>query len=365
MCRCRREGVLLTMSEVPSLSLGPGPARRGVLARRIRLLVAVTITYNAVEAAVALTAGTTSSSTALVGFGLDSVIEVSSAAAVAWQFSARDHAVRDAREGTALRFIALSFFVLAAYVAVDAVRALTGTGEATRSLPCIVLAALPLDVMPFLSAAVLLLAVLPLRPPGRRPPVRSRMTRAVVATDLRRRPDRTLSAAVRAHPGQLDRVPDVREAGGLGDGVGPDLDRAGVDGPAQAAFGADEVVPVVGAWAVPEEAFAVGVADHVGPACLGQGGEGAVDRGQADRRAMGGEPVVERLGADEAFGLDERLDDDGALLGVAADQRDVGRGCGGVLSVAFHQRAFAHVPVGTALRVRGPVAGRRIRNVAA
>lgn len=131
------------------LSLRLGPARRGVLAKRIRLLVAATITYNAVEAAVALTAGTTASSTALVGFGLDSVIEVSSAAAVAWQFSARDHAVRDARERTALRSIALSFFVLAAYVAVDAVRALTGTGEATRSLPGLVLAALSLAVMSF------------------------------------------------------------------------------------------------------------------------------------------------------------------------------------------------------------------------
>ncbi|MEU7100591.1 cation transporter [Streptomyces longwoodensis] len=136
-----------------SLSLGPDPAGRGVLARRIRLLVAATITYNVVEAAVALTAGTLASSTALIGFGLDSVIEVSSAATVTWQFSAREHAVREAREKTALRIIALSFFALAAYVTVDAVRALTGTGEATRSLAGIVLAALSLVVMPVLSAA--------------------------------------------------------------------------------------------------------------------------------------------------------------------------------------------------------------------
>ncbi|MFF8029428.1 cation transporter [Streptomyces sp. NPDC007896] len=136
-----------------SIPLGPDPARRGALAKRIRLLVAATITYNAIEAIVALTAGTLASSTALIGFGLDSVIEVSSAATVAWQFSAREHAVREAREKTALRIIALSFFVLAAYVAVDAVRALTGTGEATRSVPGIVLAAVSLAVMPFLSAA--------------------------------------------------------------------------------------------------------------------------------------------------------------------------------------------------------------------
>lgn len=136
-----------------SISLGPSAARRDVLARRIRLLVAATITYNVIEAVVAITAGTMASSTALIGFGLDSVIEVSSAAAVAWQFSATDHAVREAREKTALRIIAVSFFALAAYVAVDAVRAMTGTGEAGHSLPGIVLAALSLAIMPFLSAA--------------------------------------------------------------------------------------------------------------------------------------------------------------------------------------------------------------------
>ncbi|MFI0930184.1 cation diffusion facilitator family transporter [Streptomyces sp. NPDC021019] len=136
-----------------TLSLGPSPARREALARRIRLLVAVTIAYNIIEAAVALTAGTMASSSALIGFGLDSVIEVSSAAAVAWQFSAREHAVRESRERTALRIISVSFFALAAYVAIDAVRTLTGTGEAEPSPLGIVIAALSLAVMPFLSAA--------------------------------------------------------------------------------------------------------------------------------------------------------------------------------------------------------------------
>ncbi|MFG3552540.1 cation transporter [Streptomyces sp. NPDC047725] len=132
---------------------GVGPARRDVLARRIRLLAAATITYNVIEAIVALTAGTLASSTALIGFGLDSIIEVSSAAAVAWQFSASDHAVREAREQRTLRIIAVSFFALAAYVTVDAVRALTATGEAERSIPGIVVATLSLAVMPFLSVA--------------------------------------------------------------------------------------------------------------------------------------------------------------------------------------------------------------------
>ncbi|MEU1274049.1 cation transporter [Streptomyces sp. NPDC005799] len=136
-----------------AISLGPSPARRDALTRRIRLLVAATITYNVIEAIVAITAGTIASSTALVGFGLDSVIEVSSATAVAWQFSARDHATREAREKRTLRIIAVSFFALAVYVTVDSVRALTGTGEADHSIPGIVLAALSLAIMPFLSAA--------------------------------------------------------------------------------------------------------------------------------------------------------------------------------------------------------------------
>ncbi|WP_432074615.1 cation transporter [Streptomyces wuyuanensis] len=141
------------MAAETSMSLGPSPSRRDALTRRIRLLVAVTITYNVIEAIVALTAGALASSAALIGFGLDSVIEVSSAAAVAWQFSASDHAVREAREQRTLRIIGVSFFALAAYVTVDAVSALTGTGEAERSIPGIVIAALSLAVMPFLSVA--------------------------------------------------------------------------------------------------------------------------------------------------------------------------------------------------------------------
>ncbi|MEV3902705.1 cation transporter [Mycobacterium sp. NPDC050551] len=125
-------------------------ARRDLLSRRIRLFVAATISYNVIEAVVAITEGARVSSTALIGFGLDSVIEVSSAAAVAWQFAGRDP---EAREKVALRIIAFSFFGLAAYVTVDAVRALLGAGEARHSTIGIVLAALSLIVMPVLSYA--------------------------------------------------------------------------------------------------------------------------------------------------------------------------------------------------------------------
>jgi divalent metal cation (Fe/Co/Zn/Cd) transporter len=127
--------------------------RQTLLVRRIRWLVAAAIGYNVVEAGVAITAGVAASSTALIGFGLDSVIEVSSAAAVAWQFGAREHAIRAARERRALRVIAISFFTLAAYVTFDATRMLIGGNEPDESLPGIVLAAVSVVVMPFLSLA--------------------------------------------------------------------------------------------------------------------------------------------------------------------------------------------------------------------
>ena len=124
--------------------------RRAVLTRRIRLLVAATITYNIVEAVIALTAGAIASSTALIGFGLDSVIEVGAAAAVAWQFSGPDP---QSRERTALRIIAVSFFALAAYITVESLRTLSGASEAAPSTVGIVLAAVSLVVMPVLAGA--------------------------------------------------------------------------------------------------------------------------------------------------------------------------------------------------------------------
>lgn len=128
----------------------PTPTRRVVLARRIRLLVGATIAYNLIEAVVAIGAGVAASSTALIGFGLDSVIEVSSAAVVAWQFAGRDP---QAREGVALRLIAFSFFALAGYVTVESVRALVGGASAGHSGVGIALAAVSLAIMPALSLA--------------------------------------------------------------------------------------------------------------------------------------------------------------------------------------------------------------------
>lgn len=122
--------------------------RRRVLTQRIRWFVAATISYNLIEAIVALIAGTRASSPALIGFGLDSIIEVASALAVAWQFAGRDP---EAREKIALKVIAVSFFALAAFVAFDSLRALFGVGEAQHSTVGLILAALSLAIMPLLS----------------------------------------------------------------------------------------------------------------------------------------------------------------------------------------------------------------------
>jgi divalent metal cation (Fe/Co/Zn/Cd) transporter len=128
----------------------PSQERRAVLSRRIRWFAAATITYNVVEAVAALWAGGVADSSALIGFGLDSVIEVTSALALSWQFSAKDP---ERREHLTLRIIAISFFALAAFVSVDAIRSLTGAGEAQHSTAGIVIAALSLAIMPVLSWA--------------------------------------------------------------------------------------------------------------------------------------------------------------------------------------------------------------------
>ncbi|WP_456825630.1 cation diffusion facilitator family transporter [Cellulomonas sp. P5_E12] len=134
MLRTRRLHVLVT--------------RREVLQRRIRWVVALTIAYNVVEAVIALAAGRVASSSALIAFGLDSVVEVLSAAAVAWQFAAPDP---EARERTALRLIAVSFFGLALVVTVDSVRTLVGASSPEPSTVGIVLAAVSLVIMPVFS----------------------------------------------------------------------------------------------------------------------------------------------------------------------------------------------------------------------
>jgi len=123
-------------------------ARRVRLGRRAQLLAGASVTYNVLEAAVAITAGLVSGSVALVGFGLDSVVEVSSGLIILWQFR---HRIPEARERQALRLMAFSFFALAAYVSFESLRALIGGHEPAPSPVGIVLAAASLVIMPFLS----------------------------------------------------------------------------------------------------------------------------------------------------------------------------------------------------------------------
>ncbi|MFC4016676.1 cation diffusion facilitator family transporter [Micromonospora sp. GCM10011542] len=124
--------------------------RRAVLSRRSLWLAYATAAYNLLEGLIAIGAGATASSSALIGFGLDSFVEVASAAVLIWQFRSR---VPEDRERMALRLIAASFFALAAWVTVDAVRSLLAGGDADASPVGIGLAVASLLVMPLLVRA--------------------------------------------------------------------------------------------------------------------------------------------------------------------------------------------------------------------
>ena len=119
------------------------------LERRAVRLAWATIAWNVVEAVVAIAAGTAASSIALVGFGLDSTVEVMSALVIVWQLRGLSHA----RERRALRLIAVSFYVLALYVSVQAIIDLLGTSAASGSPVGIGLAVASLVVMPVLAHA--------------------------------------------------------------------------------------------------------------------------------------------------------------------------------------------------------------------
>jgi len=132
------------------MSANTAAGHTALLHRRIRLIVAVTIGYNLLEAIVAIAAGAAASSAALVAFGLDSTIEVLSAAAVAWQFTRRDP---ERWEKPVLRVIAIAFFALACYVTVTSVLALFARIEPQHSTIGIILTALSVVLMPVLSYA--------------------------------------------------------------------------------------------------------------------------------------------------------------------------------------------------------------------
>jgi divalent metal cation (Fe/Co/Zn/Cd) transporter len=133
----------------------PTPESVERLRRRALGLAGLTIAWNVVEAVVAVVAGIAAGSIALVGFGFDSTVEVLSAWVVVWQFRAElSGGYDDGRERRALRLIGVTFFVLAAYVTVEAVRDLfLVDAEADESVVGITLASLSLLVMPVLALA--------------------------------------------------------------------------------------------------------------------------------------------------------------------------------------------------------------------
>ena len=125
------------------------PVPPNELLRRGLWLEYLTIAWNVIEAVVAIGAGLVAGSIALVGFGFDSTIEVFAASVVIWELKGAEHE----RERLALRLIAVSFFVLAAYVSFESIRDLVSRSEPQESVPGIILALLSLIVMPALAVA--------------------------------------------------------------------------------------------------------------------------------------------------------------------------------------------------------------------
>jgi divalent metal cation (Fe/Co/Zn/Cd) transporter len=126
------------------------PERRRRLGRRAQVLAGVSVAYNIVEAVVAISAGAAAGSVALVGFGLDSVVEVSSGLIILWQFR---HRLPETRERQALRLLAFSFFGLAAYVTFESLRSLIGGSHPDTSPVGLGIAVAALIGMPCLSWA--------------------------------------------------------------------------------------------------------------------------------------------------------------------------------------------------------------------
>lgn len=136
------------------VALGPRPLGRAEAVRRARRLNVATIGWNSLEGAVALVAGVAAGSVSLVGFGVDSIIEVSAALVLTWRLRQERHGgCTQEADGRATKAIAASFAVLSAYVAVEAARDLLAGAAPEPSVPGIVLAALSLLVMPFLARA--------------------------------------------------------------------------------------------------------------------------------------------------------------------------------------------------------------------
>lgn len=130
----------------------PDLQHRVQLTRRGRRLQYLTIIWNSLECVIAVAAGLVAGSVALVGFGLDSAIEVTSSVAALWRLRHdADEAAREKAERHAVRIIGVCFLLLAAYVLYEAVETLIQRRPPSQSWVGIILAALSLIVMPWLA----------------------------------------------------------------------------------------------------------------------------------------------------------------------------------------------------------------------
>src|SRR5438094_6959707 len=137
---------------VPVQPPGPTPRERASLERRARLLAWGGISWHLVEFAIAAAAGIAANSIALIGFGADSLIEAVAGGVVLWLFTGNRRGSSRA-ERRAQQLIAASFFVLAAYVSVEALRTLVNAGHPDPSWVGIGLAAFTAPTMPLLAYA--------------------------------------------------------------------------------------------------------------------------------------------------------------------------------------------------------------------
>ena len=124
---------------------------RSKLVRKGRRLEYFTIAYNSLEGLIAVVAGLMAGSIALVGFGFDSLIEVTSGATLLWRLhSDADESGRERMEAITLRIIGVLFLLLAAYVSYDSIKSLIWREQPHESIPGIILAGASLIVMPLL-----------------------------------------------------------------------------------------------------------------------------------------------------------------------------------------------------------------------
>jgi divalent metal cation (Fe/Co/Zn/Cd) transporter len=132
----------------------PAPSARATLVRRGQLLSRATLAYNSLEGALSIVFGALAGSISLIGFGVDSAIEVSSSVAALWRLRADADATHRARvEARTLRLIGLSFLALALYILIDAGHALFAREAPERTVPGIIIAAASVVVMPLLARA--------------------------------------------------------------------------------------------------------------------------------------------------------------------------------------------------------------------